>query len=223
MKTNISRPVDREYGYDLETEFSYSRDGSVCHGYINGECKAVAYGHGCESEVRKQLFAAVTFDITHGATPVQCQECGAFNCQVTHTEEQPMQSPTYAELVANREAAYIAQRDAENNLNDIKSSLTASIAADPAYKNDQARKAELANRLQDYHLYVDHATKTADAYRAALAAIEVYQEAAKDARAKLRYETALLELEAAKLQLQVAQARHDAAEPTDEDPWGNVR
>lgn len=226
-KTNITRDLDREYGYDLEIETSYTRDGGVCHGYINGECKAVEWGRGAESEVKKQLYAAVTFDINNGSTPIQCQECGTFNCQINHVVEEttPMTGqPTYAELVINRESAYIAQRDTENKLNEIKAALTATIAADPDYKNDTQRKAELTNRLNDvvYKIYVDEARMTTDAYRATLAAIEVYQEAAKDARARLRYETAQMELRAAELQLQVAQAKYDAAEPTDEDPWGNV-
>ena len=128
--------------------------------------------------------------------------------------------PTYAELVANREATYIAQRDAEEITNQIKTALAAAIWAEPEHKNDTARKAELVIRLRDYEADFDNTQRAADAYRAALAAIEVYQEAAKDARAKLRHETAQLELRAAELQLQAAQARHDAQEPTDEDPWG---
>jgi len=124
-------------------------------------------------------------------------------------------------IFAAREAAYIAQRDTENKLNEIKAALTATIAADPAYKNDQQRKAELVNRLQDYDTYVDQAQRAADQYRATLAALEVYQEQAKDARAKMRYETAQMELRAAELQLQAAQARHDAQEPVDESPYGH--
>lgn len=210
MKTNISRDIDTQYGYDLEIETAFTReDGFMCAALLNGEQIDMFYGSTAEADAKQRLYSEVTHQINGGAKPQQ--------------EEQPMQEPTYAELVANREAAYIAQRDAENKLNEIKAALTASIAADTAYKNDQARKAELANRLQDYDIYVDSATKTADVYRAALAAIEVYQEQAKDQRAKMRYETALLEFKAAEISLQVAQARHDAAEPVDESPYGNVR
>lgn len=222
-KTNISRQIDREYGYDLEIEVSYSRDGMACHGYINGECKAFESGRGAESEVKRRLYAAVTFDIERGATPIQCQECGKFDCTDNHVVEETTMTnqPTYAELVAAREAAYTAQRDAERELAQLKARLTADIAADPSFKNETSRKAELTDRLYGYDIFIDFDSIT-DAYRAALAAIEVYQEAAKDARARLRYETAQMELRAAEINLQVAQARHDAAEPTDESPYGEL-
>lgn len=210
-KTNITRPIDTANGYDLEIEVSVSRDGICCHGYLNGECVVVKFGAEAETEVRVHLYRAVTWELNNGAR------------ENLSNKEQPMQTqPTYAELVEAREQAYIAQRDSEEITSQIKTALTAAIWAEPEHKNDTARKAELMIRLRDYEADFETAQAAADAYRRACNAIEVYQEQAKDARARLRYETALLEVKAAELHLQVAQAKHDAAEPTDEDAYGNM-
>lgn len=180
-KQNITRPgIDAKYGYDLEIESSYSRqDGLTYCAYLNGELIDTFYGPTAEADAKQRLYSEVTHQINGGAKPV---------------------AATYAELVEARESAYITQRDAEEDLADLKTGLT--VHPDYAEKIISAAKA------------------TADAYRKALAAIEIYQEEAKDARARMRHETAQMELRAAELQLQVAQARHDAQEPVDESPYG---
>ena len=243
MKTNITRPIDTQHGYDLEIETSFTRaDGLMCAALLNGEQIQMFYGVNAESDAKARLYSEVTHQIQGGAQPIDDEpeitgddsrpasyydtmsnlyEDEGMQNHHTYTQPTPKAPATYAQLVEARESAYIAQRDAERELTVLKARLTADIAADPSFKNDTARKAELTDRLYGYDIFIDF-DSIADAYRKAIAAIEVYQEAAKDARAKLRYETAQMELEAAKLQLQVAQAKHDAAEPTDEDAYGNM-
>ena len=75
MKVNITRDIDREYGYDLEVETSVSRDGIACHGYLNGDCVVVKFGSMAETDVRVHLFRAVSWELNNGARENAAPSC----------------------------------------------------------------------------------------------------------------------------------------------------
>ena len=105
---------------------------------------------------------------------------------------------------AEQSAAYAA--DLRYRLDEIKTALKDAVANDPRFTNDSKRTAEVARRLQaDYRDLVDDETTAGRTARADWAELERSQQALKTTLVRLRHQTALIELDAARVGLEAAQ------------------
>lgn len=99
-----------------------------------------------------------------------------------------------------KEAAYLANRDAARDLALVESAVAVDLAADPNLKNETMRKAALgAWRANEGRQLVEAADHAGDRLRQASQDYDMALEDLKSTRAQMRYETAHLEFKAAEL------------------------